>query len=250
MAVATFLERDRTPVVRWGSLSHISQSYTLRCDAKQSEKCFSDFTQVMSGVGVVQLGSYFPRPFSKGIQPAYLETLDAEGVPVISTIAIQHLSIIIEACRYITQEDFDQLSEERKLKSGDVLVTMDGGTSIGKPVLFELDEDFTVDSHIAILRPEGLAPLALVYLLASPLGQLQFQQAESGASGQTAVTEEDIRRFVFPRTELETLNELVINLHSERMSIQSIRQELDGREAAAWHSFNQALLRVATGVDK
>lgn len=58
---------------------------------------------------------------------------------------------------------------------------------------------FTVDSHVAVLRPCGISPVLLAYLLCSPMGQIQFQRAESGASGQTAVSEEDVRRFRFPR---------------------------------------------------
>jgi len=245
MAVNTSWKRDKTPVVRAGSLKLLAQSYTLRCDAKQAEKCFHDFNRAMSRIDVVQLGSFFPRPFVKGYQPRYLETLDPNGVPVVSTLAIQRLRINTEACRYISQEDFDALPEDRKLKNGDVLLTMDGGTSIGKPVYFDLEDDYTVDSHVSILRPEGMAPLALVYLLGSPFGQLQFQQAESGASGQTAVTEEDIRRFVFPKADADRLTRLVSDLHTERMSIQSDSAKLDRREEEAWRKFNEALLDEA-----
>jgi hypothetical protein len=245
MAVSISWKRDKTPVVRTGSLKLVAQSYTLRCDAKQAEKCFLDFTRAMSRIDVVQLGLFFPRPFMKGHQPQYLETLEPDGVPVVNTLAIQRLRINTEACRYITQEDFDALPDDRKLKNGDVLLTMDGGTSIGKPVYFDLEDDYTVDSHVAILRPEGIAPLALVYLLASPFVQLQFQQAESGASGQTAVTEEDIRRFVFPKVDAERLTRLVSALHTEHMSIQLDSAELDRREEEAWRKFNKALLDEA-----
>lgn len=248
MALKTTWKRDKTPVVRTASLKLVAQSHTLRCDAKQAEKCFHDFARSMSRIDLVQLGSFFPRPFVKGAQPKYLETLDPDGVPVVSTLAIQRLRIITDACRYISQEDFDQLADDRKLKKDDVLLTMDGGTSIGKPVLFDLEDDYTVDSHVSILRPEGIAPLALVYLLASPFGQLQFQQAESGASGQTAVTEEDIRRFVFPRSDVEQLNKLVADLHAERLIVQKDRETLDQREAAAWQEFNVSLLRGAKKV--
>lgn len=245
MAMTTTWERDKTPIARTASLKLVAQSYTLRCDAKQAEKCFQDFGRSMSRIDLVQLGSFFPRPFVKGVQPKYLETLDPDGVMVVSTLAIQRMRIVTDACRYISQEDFDRLSGDRKLKKDDVLLTMDGGTSIGKPVLFDLEDDYTVDSHISILRPEGIAPVALVYLLASPFGQLQFQQAESGASGQTAVTEEDIRRFVFPRSDVERLTKLVADLHIERMGVQKEREVLDHREKAAWRTFNEALLKEA-----
>ena len=72
MAVITW-NRDTCPVARNASLKLISQSHTLRCDAKQAEKCFSDFKEAMSAIEVVRLGTFFPRPFVKGSQPKYLE---------------------------------------------------------------------------------------------------------------------------------------------------------------------------------
>ncbi len=245
MAVTTKWKRDKTPVVRSASLNLVAHSYTLRCDAKQAEQCFNDSCRAMARIDVVQLGCFFPRPFVKGYQPKYVETLDPVGIPVVSTLAIQRLRIITDACRYITQDDFDALPEDRKLKKDDILLTMDGGTSIGKPVLFALEQDYTIDSHVSILRPEGIAPLALVYLLASPLGQLQFQQAESGASGQTAVTEEDIRRFVFPKLGVERLKLLVSELHAERKIIERETAHLYRRQKDAWRKFNESLLSEA-----
>lgn len=44
--------------------------------------------------------------------------------------------------------------------------------------------------------------------VASPIGQLQFNRAESGASGQTSVTEEDLRRFRFPTKLLAQIDAL------------------------------------------
>jgi hypothetical protein len=120
-----------------------------------------------------------------------------------------------------------------------VLLTVDGGTSIGKPVLFDLSGDWAVDSHVAILRPVGLDAALLVYLLASPLGQLQFQRAESGASGQTSVTETDLRRFRFPHLATDVAREAV------RAVTEAAREAARLRTAAAttleegWEDFLQ-----------
>jgi hypothetical protein len=222
-----------------------AQSHTLRCDAKQAEKRFSDFDELMSSISNVYLGDYFPRPFIKGTQPRYLETPDEESVPVISTLAIQNLSIDVAACRSISREDFDALPDDRKLKKSDILLTVDGGTSIGKPCLFTLDGDYTVDSHIVILRPSNVEPEVIVYLLASPLGQTQFQRAESGASGQTAVTEDDIRRFRFPKVSEEGMRTLSQNLHQTLKSIAQEMERLNGMQRKAWASFNSALIDTA-----
>lgn len=246
MDVSHMFDRDDCPVVRTSGLSLIARSYTLRCDAKQAESCFEGLERAMAAVDTIQVGSFFPGPFVKGIQPRYLESLQREGVPVVSTLAVQRLRINTDSCRFIAEADFNALAEERKLKPGDVVLTMDGGTSIGKPAFFDMDQEYTVDSHVAILRPEGFEPLALMYLLASPLGQIQFERAESGASGQTAVTEEDVRRFVFPRVEVERLSAMVGDLHRERQLIAEEAAALDRREQAVWDQFTNAILAGST----
>lgn len=152
------------------------------------------------------------------------------------------MSINVEDCRYISEEDFNNLSPSRVLKINDVLLTMDGGTSIGKPVLFELEGEYTVDSHVAILRPKGISPKALVFLLASPIGQLQFQRFESGASGQTAVTEEDLRRFVIPKSAIAKLEDYIDQLAEERKRIESERIKLEQDEAKMWESFTKKVI--------
>ena len=114
---------------------------------------------------------------------------------------------------------------------------MDGGTSIGKSAVFDLDDNFTVDSHVAILRPVGISPKAMAYLLASPMGQLQFNRAESGASGQTAVTEEDLRRF------LKNIEDLAEDLDKKRKKINEKKKALEKEEFEAWNIFSSACLQ-------
>jgi hypothetical protein len=238
--------RKPTPIARTSSLSLNSSSYNLRCDAKQAEERFLNYLELISSVEHFSLGEYLPRSFIKGVQPKYIESLETIGVPVINTLSIQNLQINRDACRFISEEDYNIISEDRKLKQDDVLLTLDGGTSIGKPVLFNLDEDFTIDSHIAIIRSPGIPPITLVYLLASPFSQLQFQQAESGASGQTAVTEDDIRRFKYPRIEMENLNSLVKELDSIRVKTERAHKRLRYKELGYWKRLNLSMLEYAS----
>lgn len=239
------LSREQTPIFRTAKLSYAALSYSLRCDAKQAEKRFTEFNNVIRSVESFELGDYFPEPFLKGSQPKYIESPEAEGISVINTLTIQKLSINLEDCRIISEEEFEKLDDEKKLRKKDVLLTMDGGTSIGKPVLFDLDGDFTVDSHVAILRPKNIDPRVIVYLLASPFGQLQFQQAESGASGQTSVTEDDVRRFRFPKIDKEVLTDFVKKLDKTRNKIIKERQKLEQMEERAWEEFNFSMLENA-----
>lgn len=223
------------------SLGLVATNYALRCDAKYADDAFLKLESRIRKGGFFELGDFLPTPFVKGVQPDYLDSPAEDSVPVINTLSIQNLSIHANDCRHMSREDFKLLTSERRLIKGDVLLTMDGGVSIGKPAYFDLKGEFTADSHVCMLRPKAISPLGLVYLLASPIGQLQFRRAESGASGQTAVTEEDVRRFIFPASVLSSLDSLVKEIEKERSLITKARLDLEKREACLWHRLEQLI---------
>jgi len=216
------------------SLSRIAQCPTFRCDPRYYAKVAIAAEAKVRSASFFELGEFLPTPAIKGIQPSYLDAPTDDSVPVVNTLSVQGLKVNEDDCRHISRDDYDDIEGVRKLRKDDVLLTMDGGVSIGKAALFVSGGDFTVDSHVCILRPVGIAPRSLVYLLASPMGQQQFRRAESGASGQTAVTEEDIRRFVFPSSLLVELDAVVDGIENERAKIEKERAKLAKREAAAW----------------
>ena len=78
--------------------------------------------------------------------------------------------------------------------------------------------------------------------MASPIGQLQFQRFESGASGQTAVTEEDLRRFVIPKSSIAKLEDYIDQLAEERTRIESERIKLEKDEAKMWDNFTKKII--------
>lgn len=222
------------PKAHRSSLAIVASNYSLRCDAKQANPEVLSLLEGVTSQDHFFLSELLPTPFVKGIQPTYLDQPTEESVPVVNTLSIQRLSLNESDCRHITRDDFDKISAERKLRKDDVMLTVDGGVSIGKPYLFDREGDFTMDSHVVVLRPRGIAPLSLVYLLASPLGQAQFLKAESGASGQTTVTEDDIRRFVFPSKILANIDELCQEAEKKRKAILEERALLDEREKKIW----------------
>lgn len=230
----TLKQNYPAPKTFTSSLRLIATNYALRCDAKYADTDVLAIEQNIRAAGCFQLGDYLPNPFVKGIQSDYLDQPTDDSVPVVNTLSIQNLSLRVEDCRHITREDFETISPERRLQKLDVLLTVDGGVSIGKPYLFDLTDDFTMDSHVVVLRPEDISPLALVYLLASPLGQMQFRRAESGASGQTTVTEDDIRRFIFPTSILKTIDRVAKDIEKERTRIFDERKKLAEEEVALW----------------
>ena len=214
------------------SLELIGNHYALRCDAKLADKEFREMEERIRQAPFRELGDFLPSPFVKGIQPKYLEEPTRDSVLVVNTLSIQNLSLNPDSCRLISRSTFDEIDDARKLTKGDVLLTVDGGVSIGKAVIFPFEEDMTIDSHIVVLRPEGIRPVSLQYLLASSLCQKQFRQAESGASGQTSVTEDDVRRFIVPSSLLEKIDQIASEIDVERCRIQTERDCLDHEEKA------------------
>lgn len=235
MGVIGHLGPSPTPRIMSATLGTVAKSLTLRCDARQSEDRFSTFDAWISTVPHFTLGELLPAPIVKGAQPEYSDSATG-GIPVISTMAIQNLQIDTAACRMAATVDYG-INGARKPREHDVLLTVDGGPSIGKPVRFDLVGDWAVDSHVAILRPQGLDPNMLVYLLASPIGQLQFQRAESGASGQTAVTEDDIRRFRFPKLDPAIAATALGDVDKARAEAARLRKEAEATEAGGWEEF-------------
>lgn len=225
---------SKIPTLHYGSLSLTASHHAMRCDAKYAAGEYVALEKKIRSEAYFELGDYLPLPFVKGSQPKYLDLPNEESVQVVNTLSIRNLRINLDHCRPISKEDFDALNEERKLKKNDVLLSVDGGVSIGKSAMVTDPEVGTVDSHICILRPEGIGSSDLMYLLACPLAQTQFKRAESGASGQTTVTEDDIRRFIFPKAIMSGLSKLVEEIEKERAGIAMEQQILDKREAAVW----------------
>jgi len=243
------------PIRSKSSLLQVAENLSLRCDAKQSEPRFLDLERFFREQETVFLNAYLPEPFVKGVQPNYLDEPGEDGSAyVVNTLSVQNLKISAPACRWILLQNYKSLTEGRMLKDGDVVLTVDGGTSIGKSAVFSsgdfkaqlgLDEDdslfVTVDSHVAILRPEGVSPEALVYLLSSPIGQAQFQKAESGASGQTAVSESDIRAFKFPKLTPEKISVAVMQLKESLEQVALLEKEAEATRINGWKSFEDLL---------
>ena len=237
------------PVVSKMSLSRCVSSPILRMDAKQAAPECLELDAIFREIPTFHLGKYIPKPFVKGEQPIYMEEDDeTDGAYVVSTLAVRPLHVNIAACKVISAKQFEDLSPARRLADGDVVLTVDGGTSIGKCAVFRtlqtaergIPSSFTVESHVAIIRPTISADI-VAHLLCSPIGQLQFQRAEAGASGQTSVSEADIRRFRFPQLSSDELLAANQTLESSLREARRIEMEAEKARRAAWTTFEESL---------
>jgi CHASE1-domain containing sensor protein len=67
----------------------------------------------------------------------------------------------------------------------------------------------------------------------------------AGASGQTTVTEEDVRRFIFPKAVLKDLDKVASKIEKERKVIAAARAALDAQEADIWKTLGGLLQSLA-----
>ncbi|MDB0048057.1 restriction endonuclease subunit S [Burkholderiaceae bacterium] len=96
------------------------------------------------------------------------KTVD-EGFPYITVRDIDNDNINFESCKFVTKEDFSELSKNGcSPKLNDLLFSKDG--TVGKVALVSNDVDFVVLSSLAILTPKLnlINPSFLFYVLKSP----------------------------------------------------------------------------------
>ncbi len=96
------------------------------------------------------------------------KTVD-EGFPYITVRDIDKDNINFESCKFVTKEDFNELSKNGcSPKLNDLLFSKDG--TVGKVALVSNDVDFVVLSSLAILTPKLnlINPSFLFYVLKSP----------------------------------------------------------------------------------
>lgn len=180
-------------------LVNISNRYCFRCDAKQEQSYFKKVLKILNKIKITEFEELFQGEFVKGKQPQYLSDPEEEGVPIISTLAIQDLCLVKEACKKIFYEVYEKIPNELKPMKSDILITLDGAVSVGKPLLYNEEEDYGIDSHIGIVRTkkEKYDPEIVALILGSELCQAQFRMYESGATSHS-INEVELRKLKIP----------------------------------------------------
>lgn len=225
------------------SLMNIANNYSLRCDAKQNQDYYRYILNILDSIDTIKLGDMIDGPFIKGRQPRYLNDDESYGIPVISTLAIQDLTINKDACKKIDTNDFEEMEDLLKPVNGDILVTLDGAVSVGKVAYFSLDDDYAIDSHIGIIRLQQNFDRELVaLLLASELCQAQFRLYETGTGSKT-INEIDLRNILIPELKDEQIRKFKeIYLKRKTDILKRLESVNDDREEL-YKSFLQDMIK-------
>ncbi|MFG2021120.1 restriction endonuclease subunit S [Actinomadura geliboluensis] len=119
-----------------------------------------------------------------------------DGYAFLSTPNIKTQEIDFKNVNFITEERYEE-SPELKLQKGDVLLAKDGNTLGIVNIVRFLPRSATVNGSIAVIRPFGIDPTFLKYLLESQFIQATINQLKGGM-GVPHLFQWDIKRLPAP----------------------------------------------------
>ena len=118
----------------------------------------------------------------------------SEGIPFLVISNVSAGKIDFSNTRYVPQDYFDTLSNERIAQRGDILFTVTG--SYGIPIKVECDEKFCFQRHIALIKLM-LDWDYIFYVLNSPTIKLQCDTVATGTAQRT-VGLKSLRNLMIP----------------------------------------------------
>lgn len=122
--------------------------------------------------------------------------------------------------QHFASKDF--LVDKRKLERGDILINSTGVGTAGRVNCFDLEGDYTVDSHITIVRPDPkkILPEMMLYSLAH-IGFDVLEEMAEGQSGQIELSLNAIKSLKIPMPDLTTQKKVVMKIKELESIIES-----------------------------
>jgi len=133
------------------------------------------------------------------------------GVPFLTIGNVSRGQVDFSDTRFVPRAYFDSLDSRRVPRRGDILYTVVGAT-YGRAIKVDVDQEFCVQRHIAIMRPDGSLETDYLHLfLRSPLAYRQATGAITGTA-QPTVPLRPLRRFKTPVPPLAEQRSVVVRV--------------------------------------
>jgi len=150
--------------------------------------------EVPEGWAITKLGYGASVKARLGWKGLKADEYQKEGYIFLSTPNIKSNTVDFINVNYISQYRYFE-SPEIMLQKGDVIIAKDGSTLGITNVIRDLPAPATVNSSIAVIRPNtGITSLFLYYLLSSNFTQNTIQRLKGG-QGVPHLFQEDLRKF-------------------------------------------------------
>ena len=119
---------------------------------------------------------------------------------VINQKCVRWNELQIEFIKYVTDDFWNNLPQERFLQAGDILWNSTGTGTIGRAYLYNGDElsKTIVDSHVTIVRTSknNMISKFLFYFIMSPFVQYKIEAMQSGSTNQVELSSQEIKKTI------------------------------------------------------
>ena len=137
-----------------------------------------------------------------------------EGVPFITVSAMNDGNVSLhKATRFVSRSYYEGLSDNRRARDGDILLSVTGSLGIAAPVT--TDDPFVFQRHIAILRPDQqkMDRRFLLCFLRSPQAREGMADNATGTA-QMTISLGALRRFSVPLPPLAEQRRIVVRIEA------------------------------------
>lgn len=148
-------------------------------------------------------------------------------------------------CGWITEEEHRNIYRRADVQYGDIVITKDGANT-GNSAFFDLDEEVSILSSVAFMRPDSskLNAKFLLAFLRSPRGNWEIVREMKGTAI-TRITLTQIRDFRVPIIPIEEQNAYAMKFNAIDSSIKTAEKDLLGITKSKSILLNDLLAGIA-----
>jgi type I restriction enzyme S subunit len=175
-------------------------------------------------------------------------TYVASGVPFVSTQDFSGGALILDGARRIPMDEHRRLYARCDPKRGDILIGRIG--TLGKPVVVETDEEFSVFVSVGLLRvvPSTITPQYLRLFLMSSLATKEFDRIKVGGGTHTnKLNLRDLATISLPLPPLAEQQQIVATVGELLSVCDRLEESLANRDSARSDLLDAMLREVLAG---
>jgi type I restriction enzyme S subunit len=224
MTAGTQIAQDRGLRVFETDFSELSRGNIVRFSTRYHNPPTKKLMDFLDDMDTLQVKDVV-ESYEKGVQPKY--NPDGE-IPVVKIANLKNSYIDFTEPEYITQEYYNTLKEEKKLRKGDIIICATGKVSLGKIDYYDYEQDSitTVDNYILRLN-HNYNPLFFTYFFRCIMGYFQVERDYTGATNQIHLYWDQISNFKIPDIPLAYQQKIVDEIKSELDNQEAIKKKID-----------------------
>lgn len=177
--------------------------------------------------------------------PTYLST----GIPFISVKDIDGATVSFDNCKYISEEEHQQINQRCNPEKGDILLCRIG--TLGRPTIVNTDRPFSLFVSVGLVKlPKTIDFSRYLHLvMASPCLTRQYDQIKAGGSHTNKLNLGDIPKLLVPLAPLAEQRRIVAKVDELMALCDRLEAELADVESAHAQLVNTLLGTLTQSTD-